>query len=186
MFVFHIRTGRRQWHAQDLRTGGGAMTVISLQKQPGTVEGDGSRRAVRPFWRPQVYQPATRIAEPLLRRRAGWVPQLRGEILLQIRCRWHAARLTIQSVIAQPDSCGSSRTGCPVHRVRLEVCSGEVGRESPIGWIGAVRPSRCRLRRLLRTRGASRRTQDGDAALRLNFLPSLDSIRLVGITGLTR
>ena len=68
---------------------------------------------VRQFWRPQVYQPATRVAEPLLaietsdfdpvlaarrgqprsrrgghvRRRAGWVPQLRGEILLQIRCR---------------------------------------------------------------------------------------------------
>ena len=63
------------------------MTVIWLQKQPGTVEGDGSRGAVRPFWRPRVYQPATRIAETLLRRRAGWVLQLRGEILLQIRCR---------------------------------------------------------------------------------------------------
>jgi hypothetical protein len=35
-------------------------------------------------------------------------------------------------------------------------------------------------------KGASRRTQDGDAALRLNFLPSLDSVPLVGITGLTR
>jgi hypothetical protein len=97
---------------------------------------------VRPFWRPQVYQPATRVAEPLLRRRAGWALQLRGEILLQIRCRWHAARLTMQSVIAQPDSCGSSRTGCPVHQVRLEVWSDEVGREFLIGWIGAVRPSR--------------------------------------------
>ena len=121
---------------------GGAMTVVWLQKQPGTVERDGSRWASRPFWRPHVYQPATRVAEPLLRRRAGWVLNSEAEILLQIRCRWHAARLTMQSVIAQPDSCGSSRTGCPVHQVRLEVWSDEVGRESLIGWIGAVRPSR--------------------------------------------
>jgi hypothetical protein len=80
---------------------------------------------VRQFWRPQVYQPATPVAEPLLaietsdfdqrcsssgpacsrrgghvRRRAGWILQLRGEILLQIRCRCSEAQSPLQFVIA--------------------------------------------------------------------------------------
>jgi hypothetical protein len=45
-----------------------------------------------------------------LRRRAGWALQLRGEILLQIRCRCSETQSPMQFAIAQPDSCGSSRT----------------------------------------------------------------------------
>jgi hypothetical protein len=144
------------------------MTVVSLQKQPGTVEHDGSRRASPPILaaaslptghsgcravacdRHERLRPvlAARRGQPRSRRgghvprRAGWVLQLRGEISLQIRCRCSEAQSPLQFTIAQPDGCGSSRTGCPVHRVRLEVWSDEVGRESLIGWIGAVRPSR--------------------------------------------
>jgi hypothetical protein len=116
---------------------GGGMTVVWLQKQPGTVEGDGSRRASPPVLaaaslptghsgcragacdrderrlRPVL---AARRGQPRSRRgghvrcRAGWVLQLRGEILLQIRCRCSEAQSPLQFAIAQPDSCGSSRT----------------------------------------------------------------------------
>ena len=83
---------------------------------------------VRQFWRPQVYQPATPVAEPLLaietsdfdqrlqlvgashaRAAAGmygagpdgyFILQLRGEILLQIRCRCSEAQSPLQFVIA--------------------------------------------------------------------------------------
>jgi hypothetical protein len=107
---------------------GRAMTVSSLRKQPGAIERDGSRGLVRQCWRPQVYQPAARVAEPLLAietsgfefravlaarrgqrrsrrgghvgRRVGWILQLRGEILLQIRCRCSEAQSPLQFVIA--------------------------------------------------------------------------------------
>ena len=86
---------------------------------------------VRQFWRPQVYQPATRVAEPLLaietsdfdqclqlvgashaRAAAGmygagrWVLQLKGEILLQIRCRCSEAQSPLQFVIAAGQRAG--------------------------------------------------------------------------------
>ena len=83
---------------------------------------------VRQFWPPQVYQPATRVAEPLLaietsdfdqclqlvgashgsrrgghvRRRAGWVLQLRGETLLQIRDRGKASSSSGGSLVRRP------------------------------------------------------------------------------------
>src|ERR1700726_2707475 len=105
---------------------GGAMTVVSLQKQPGTVERDGSRRANPPILaaeslptghsgcravacdRDERLRPvlAARRGQPRsrrggrVRRRAGWVPQLRGEILLQIRCRCSEAQSPLQFVIA--------------------------------------------------------------------------------------
>jgi len=105
---------------------GGAMTVVSLQKQPGTVERDGSRRANPPILaaaslptghsgcravacdRDERLRPvlAARRGQPRsrrggrLRRRAGWVPQLRGEILLQIRCRCNKGQSSLQFVIA--------------------------------------------------------------------------------------
>jgi hypothetical protein len=109
------------------------MAVISLQKQPGTVERDGSRRASPPILAaaslPTGHSgcravacdrderlrpvPATRRGQPRSRRgghvRCRWILQLRGEILLQIHCRCSETRSPMQFTIAQPDSCGSSR-----------------------------------------------------------------------------
>jgi hypothetical protein len=45
---------------------GGAMTVISLQKQPGTVERDGSRRVSPPILAAASLPTGHRVAEPLL------------------------------------------------------------------------------------------------------------------------
>jgi hypothetical protein len=48
MFVFDVRAGSTEGRRR-MGERGGAMTVISLQKQPGTVERDGSRRASPPI-----------------------------------------------------------------------------------------------------------------------------------------
>ena len=48
MFVFDVRSGSTEGRRR-MGERGGAMTVISLQKQPGTVERDGSRRASPPI-----------------------------------------------------------------------------------------------------------------------------------------
>ena len=125
MFVFHVRSGSTEGRRR-MGERGGAMTVISLQKQPGTVERDGSRRASPPILaaaslptghsgcragacdRDERLRPvlAARRGQPRsrrgghVRRRAGWVLQLRGEILLQIRCRCSEAQSPLQFVIA--------------------------------------------------------------------------------------
>ena len=135
MFVFDVRSGSTEGRRR-MGERGGAMAVISLQKQPGTVGRDGSLRASPPILaaaslptchsgcravacdRDERLRPvlAARRGQPRarhgghVRRRAGWVLQLRGEILLQIRCSCSEARSPMQFAIAQPDSCGSSRT----------------------------------------------------------------------------
>jgi hypothetical protein len=65
MFVFDVRSGSTEGRRR-MGERGGAMTVISLQKQPGRSSVTVREGPVRQFWRPQVYQPATRVAEPLL------------------------------------------------------------------------------------------------------------------------
>ena len=125
MFVFDVRSGSTEGRRR-MGERGGAMTVISLQKQPGTVERDGSRRASPPILaaaslptghsgcravacdRHERLRPvlAARRGQPRsrrgghVRRRVGWVLQLRGEILLQIRCRCSEAQSPLQFVIA--------------------------------------------------------------------------------------
>jgi hypothetical protein len=125
MFVFHVRSGSTEGQRR-MGERGGAMAVISLQKQPGTVERDGSRRASPPILaaaslptghsacravacdRDERLRPvlAARRGQPRSRRgghprrRAGWVLQLRGEILLQIRCRCSEAQSPLQFMIA--------------------------------------------------------------------------------------
>ena len=99
------------------------MAVVSLQKQPGAVERAGSRRASPPNsggrkstnrlprrWLQSGRAtstgacsssgPATLAPRRACTGRAGWALQLRGEILLQIRCRCSEAQLPLQFVIA--------------------------------------------------------------------------------------
>jgi hypothetical protein len=125
MFVFDVRSGSTGGRRR-MGERGGAMTVISLQKQPGTVERDGSRGASPLILaaanlptghsgcravgcdRDERFRPAPaahRGRRPSrrgghIRRRAGWILQLRGEILLQIRCRCCETRSPMQFAIA--------------------------------------------------------------------------------------
>jgi hypothetical protein len=147
---------------------GGATAVVSLQKQPGTVEHDGSRRASppnsggrkspnRPLRLPSRCLRSGRATSTgacsssgpatLAPRRASAAP---GRVGTSTQRRDFAADSLQMQRDAITDAIRDCSTGqlrvkphgCPVHRVRLEVWSDQVGRESLIGWTGAVRPSR--------------------------------------------
>jgi hypothetical protein len=120
---------------------------------------------VRQFWQPQVYQPATRVAEPLLAietsdfdqclqlvganhaRAAAGMYGAGGYFNSEARfcCRFTAdaarrdhrcnSRLLNRTAAGQ----AARLSGSPAQAGRR---SDQVGRESLIGWIGAVRPSR--------------------------------------------
>jgi hypothetical protein len=122
MFVIDVRCGSNRGAAQDGRTRWSDGCYFAAE-QPGTVERDGSRRASLPILAaaspPTGHSGCRAVACDRgarsrrgghVRRLAGWVLQLRGEILLQIRCRCSETRSPMQFAIAQPDSCGSSRT----------------------------------------------------------------------------
>jgi hypothetical protein len=146
---------------------GGAMTVISLQKQPGTVERDGSRRASPPILAAASLPTGHSVAEPLLAigtsdfdqclqlagasharaaagvYGAGPSGYLNSEARFCCRFAADAARRDhrCNSRLLNRTAAGQAArlSGSPAPAGRR---SDQVGRESLIGWIGAMRPSR--------------------------------------------
>jgi len=93
--------------------------ILAAASLPTVCRGVGCNRdeRLRPVLAARRGQPRSRRGGHV-RRRAGWVLQLRGEILLQIRCRCSEAQSPLQFVIAAGQR-GRGHRGC----TDISVCS---------------------------------------------------------------